>query len=67
MTYHRKQSLYREICQAFEFQPTPSERQGFMIRAQQYGFTEAKRMQGEDDDFCKNIEDLLIRDPEDQP
>ena len=64
MIYHQKQSLYREICQAFGYQPTPSERQGFIIRAQQYGFTEAARMQGEDDGFCENIHDLLLEDPE---
>ena len=66
MIYHNydKESLYKEICQAFGVQPTLSEREGFMIRVQQYGFTEAARMQGEDDDFCENIDDLLLDDPE---
>jgi hypothetical protein len=45
---------------------TPSEHQGFTIRAQQYGFTEAARMQDEDEDFCESLLDLIDRDPEDR-
>ena len=45
---------------------TPSEHQGFMIRAQQHGIKEAWRMQGEDEDLSEIVCDLMEKDPEDR-